>query len=64
MIKYIDNKLYFLSNWQFQFYLLFFSEGKAILISSLKATATANKVKKSALIKVFANITRSGLKFA
>ncbi len=39
------------------------SEGMAELIAALEAAAVANKVKKPALIKVLAKVTRSGLKF-
>ena len=40
------------------------SEGVESLLAQLEAAAKANKVKKPALIKAIAKITRSGLKFA
>jgi len=39
------------------------SEGVANLLATLEAVAKANKIKKPALIKAIAKITRSGLKF-
>lgn len=39
------------------------SEGVESLLAQLEAVAKANKVKKPALIKAMAKLTRSGLKF-
>ena len=39
------------------------SEGVANLLTTLEAVAKANKVKKPALIRAIAKLTRSGLKF-